>query len=530
MPKDIFEHKSIAKLVKALMLDEALEKVTDELDSKAKTTVASNVEQLLPTTPFSLTPIQHWFFEQALTSPAYWNQAILLTVKKPLSQVSLTKAVDELIKQHASLRLAFEQVDGQWQQRYQRYDADFAKTVVSCCDEQISEAVMAQYQQQFSLASAPLIRFVYFPNSNALLCTAHHLIVDAVSWQIIVEDLLAVYQQQEKSLPTKLPAIGSEFYQWQAYLASLLSQDNDKSEQTKSAIDYWQQQLGASGDIADDFDNSYAQSAHLSSHFDLATTSSLNHSVNAAYNTKTPELLITALVKTLLQHWQLAEVTIELEGHGREHQILAQQSSLDLSRTIGWFTSRFPQKFSLNHDLASEIIATKEQLRQVPDNGASYGVVRYLNDEISNHSWGFSNLVSFNYLGKRRTAIDGNFSLANGLVSKTRADDNQRPHLLDVNAMIVDDKLTIDWCYAKSHEKFADIEQLIQLFTANVHTIVAHCMSATNGRPTASDFPLAGLSEPSFVALLDEISVLPRTLSAGNGANFSGVLSQQEQD
>ena len=132
----------------------------------------------------------------------------------------------------------------------------------------------------------------------------------------------------------------------------------------------------------------------------------------------------------------------------------------------------------------------------MPDNGASYGVVRYLNDEISNHSWGFSNLVSFNYLGNRRTAIDGNFSLANGLVSKTRADDNQRPHLLDINAMIVDDKLTIDWCFAKSHEKFSDIEQLIQLFTANVHTMVAHCMSATNGRPTASDFPLAGLSEP----------------------------------
>jgi non-ribosomal peptide synthase protein (TIGR01720 family) len=252
--------------------------------------------------------------------------------------------------------------------------------------------------------------------------------------------------------------------------------------------------------------------------------------VNAAYNTKTQELLITALVKTLLQHWQLAEVTIELEGHGREHKILTQQSSLDLSRTIGWFTSRFPQKFSLNNELASEIIATKEQLRQVPDNGASYGVVRYLRGETSDISWGFSNLVSFNYLGNRRTAIDGNFSLADGLVSKTRADDNQRPHLLDVNAMIVDDKLTIDWCYAKSHEKFADIEQLIQLFTANVHTIVAHCMSATNGRPTASDFPLAGLSEPSFVALLDEISVLPRTLSAGNGANFSGVLSQQEQD
>ncbi len=533
-PKDVFEYKSISKLVTALNLDAALEKLTGDVESSAQATVVTEVEKQLPTTPFSLTPIQHWFFEQELAAPAYWNQSILLAVKTRLNLSSLTKAVNELVKQHASLRLAFSQNDGQWQQFYQAYDTDFANAVVSACDEQMSEALLSQYQQQFTLANAPLIRFVYFPNSNALLCTAHHLIVDAVSWQIIVEDLLAVYQQQAQGLPAKLTPVASEFYQWQAYLASLLSKDNQDSEAITSAVDYWQQQLSITSAVDSGFNNSYAESCHLSSHFDLATTTSLTHVVNAAYNTKTPELLITALVKTLLQHWQLSELTIELEGHGRESQVLTQQSSLDLSRTIGWFTSRFPQKFSANQSLSSDIIDTKEQLRKVPDNGASYGVVRYLNDVLSKvntgQNWGFSNLVSFNYLGKRRTKIDENFSLAEGLLNNTRADDNQRAHLLDVNAMIVDDKLTIDWCYAKSHEKFADIEQLIQLFTVNIHAIISHCMAPENGRPTASDFPLARLTEHSFAALLDELSSSQKTLSSGNNAIFSDVLSQQVQD
>ena len=542
-PKLVFEHKTVANLVKALDLVSGEPVVNGSSQPEPFTSSLSGsgkAKQTLPTESFSLTPIQHWFFEQKLIANEHWNQSILLDAKHALNVSSLTKAVQALLMQHATLRLTFEQIDGHWQQCYQTYQSGWENLVVQCCDEELSEQRLTEYQSQLTLSDAPLIRFVYFPKSDALLCTAHHLIVDAVSWQILVEDLLSVYQQQEQNLSGQiapsLSEIPSEFYQWQAYLTSLISKENQEQSVTTQLVDYWQMQLMPTTAIKKTFDNSYQESTHNITRFDLATTTSLTHIVNDAYNTRTHELLITALAQTLLKHWKISDITIELEGHGRENSILTQDSTLDLSRTIGWFTSRFPQKFTQTPSLASNIIQYKEQLRNVPDKGASYGVVRYLNANkktvnlSESEHWGQSNLVSFNYLGNRRTEVDENFSLAKGLVKHSRANSNQRPHLLDVNAMIVDGQLVIDWCYAKSHEKFAEIEQLIQLFSVNVHAIISHCMAPDVGRPTASDFPLAALTETTFVELLNELVASPEPQNLSGRANFSDVSRQQEQD
>jgi amino acid adenylation domain-containing protein/non-ribosomal peptide synthase protein (TIGR01720 family) len=546
-PKLVFEHKTVANLVKALDLVSGESVVNGSSQPASFTssltgslTASRKAKQRLPTESFSLTPIQHWFFEQKLVANGHWNQSILLEAKHALNLSSLTKAVQALLMQHATLRLTFEQTDGHWQQCYQTYQSGWENQVVQCCNEALSEQQLAKYQSQLTLSAAPLIRFVYFSKSDALLCTAHHLIVDAVSWQILVEDLLSVYQQQEQNLSGQItPSLSespSEFYQWQAYLTSLISKENQEQSVTTQLVDYWQMQLMPITAIEKTFDNSYQESTHNITRFNLVTTTSLTHTVNDAYNTRTQELLITALAQTLLKHWEVSDITIELEGHGRESSILTQDSTLDLSRTIGWFTSRFPQRFTQTPSLTSDIIQYKEQLRNVPDKGASYGVVRYLNANektvnlSKNEPWGQSNLVSFNYLGNRRTEIDENFSLAKGLVKHSRANNNQRPHLLDVNAMIVDGQLVIDWCYAKSHKRFAEIEQLIQLFSVNVHAIISHCMAPNVGRPTASDFPLAALTETTFVELLNELVASPEPQDLSSLANFSDVSRQQEQD
>ena len=502
LPKDIFEHKNIARLVKKLGLD------TNALDTNKTEQTSAIVPVAIKQQAFGITPIQAWFFEQDLDAPSYWNQSVLLNVKTELNASALKQATEQLLEKHASLRLAFTQTDGIWQQHYQDYQPQWLSQIVQLCDESANENTMDFYQSQFDLSHAPLIRFVYFSQSQTLLCTAHHLVVDAVSWQIIVEDLLPIYHARCQGKSINLAPVGAEFYQWQTYLDDLVKQTSiDKKNSIEKQSDYWLQQLMPKEQNELAFNNCYDESVHQITTIDQATTANLFKQANQAYHTKTQELLITALVQTLISHWQLTDITVELEGHGRESNLFSEQESLDLSRTIGWFTSRFPQKFTFVDSLEKSIVAHKEQLRNIPENGISYGLLRYLHPTSKQYSdWGQSNLVSFNYLGRRNTEIDSNFSLNQGLAKGTRAGSNQRAHLLDINVMIYNDQLHIDWCYAKSHPKFSQINQLIQTFSVKLMEIITHCMLPDTGRATAADFPLANLDDKAFIALLSELS------------------------
>jgi amino acid adenylation domain-containing protein/non-ribosomal peptide synthase protein (TIGR01720 family) len=519
-PKTIFEQKTIANLANTLAIN-----------THTTGHIAQLVAQSIPEDAFPLTPIQSWFFKQDLNDPSHWNQSILLTVKTTLNMSVFTQATEVLLQQHASLRLAFIQLNNTWQQRYQAYQSDWLTQVVHCSEKPATEEEMNKYQGQFNLTCAPLLRLVYFPQDKTLLCTAHHLIVDAVSWQIMIEDLLSVYDGIIQGKPSKLLPINTEFFQWQAYLERVsIKKSIEKQSQ------YWLSQLmsqsasiESSSNNSNNSNNNYGESVHQVSTFDLTTTANLTKAANKAYHTKTQELLITALVKTLLSHWQLNEITIELEGHGRETNLFSTEKpeeALDLSRTIGWFTSRFPQKFTANGSLESCIVNQKEQLRNIPNNGVTYGLLRYLNNDETSQ-WGESNVVSFNYLGRRNTTIHDDFSVNEGLVMGTRARNNPRAHLLDINIMITNEKLHIDWCYAKSHSKFANIDQLIETFSVNLLDIITHCITPNSGRATATDFPLANITDESFVALLEELMMPASSTTLFNPLEQLNPLEKQ---
>ena len=431
---------------------------------------------------------------------------MLLDVHKTIDISAFTQAVAELLKTHASLRLAFNKNGDTWQQHYQDYQANWLSQVVQVSDQTPDENVIARYQAQFELAKAPLLRFVYFTKNKTLLCIAHHLIVDVVSWQIMVSELIAFYHGQCQKTKVNATRVNTEFFQWQSYLQAIIEQGSIDRQK-----DYWLAQLMPTSPELTPFDNSYQNSANQITTLDRTTTASLLKQVNQAYNTKPQEILLTALALTLNNHWQLPEITIELEGHGREADLLKNEKTLDLSSSIGWFTSRFPQKFkALGNDIENNIITYKEQLRHIPNKGIGFGLLCYLHPTSSqSNDWGNSDLVSFNYLGQRNSKIDEFFSLADGLVEKSRAANNQRPHLLDINIMVCNEQLHIDWCYAQSHPLFSQIKQLIESFTLTLNKLISHCLDPKQGRATASDFPLADITDEDFMGLLNELVKQP---------------------
>ncbi|WP_027856249.1 non-ribosomal peptide synthetase [Marinobacterium jannaschii] len=486
-PKQVFEHQSMAELAQVASLTEQ----SREAESKP--------QDLLPTEPFPLTPIQHWFFQQQSASQTpsqlgHWNQSLLLDSQLDIDLPALRAASLKLAERHPSLRLRFIQHEGQWLQQYQPLAQDWAERLATeCRSDQLDDQLLAQLQSGFNLDSAPLLKLVWLPQQRQLLCTAHHLIVDAVSWQILLTDLAALYAAElgDAQAPVAVDAV--RFHQWQQQLV-----ERTAAIDTPQARHYWQQQVQPELPRSA-ADNCYGNSAAISTRLDAATTARLLGEANGAYNSRVQELLLTALARLLGQWQQLPEICIELEGHGRE----AAESGLDLSASIGWFTSRYPQKLSAAADWASALIHNKEQLRRLPGNGLDYGLLRYL--ATDSDSWPQHSFVSFNYLGQQEQASERPFSLATALCPGMRADENQRPHLLDINALVLAGELHIEWSYPASDPAFARVPMLAEDYLLLLQRLLDHCCDPANGRATAADFPDAGISDAEFIDLLAEL-------------------------
>jgi hypothetical protein len=181
-PRDVFDHQSIEALAKA-----------------AGTVSVTQAEQGNVSGEVPLVPIQHWFFAQDLAEPAHWNQSVWLQVRAGLAFETLREAMRTLLEQHDGLRLRFESSGGEWQQRNLAEEShelvhyeNFSKLNPDAQADAMAIAA-ERWQASLDLSAGPLLRVVWFdlgPSQPAkLLITLHHLIVDGVSWRILLEDL-----------------------------------------------------------------------------------------------------------------------------------------------------------------------------------------------------------------------------------------------------------------------------------------------------------------------------------------------------
>ncbi|MBE9003325.1 AMP-binding protein, partial [Nostoc sp. LEGE 12447] len=499
IPKQMFDNQTIAKLA-----------------AVAGTVRTIQAEQGLVTGDVFLTPIQHWFFEQNQPEPHHCNQAILLEMRQNFDTEVLEQVMQQLILHHDSLRLRFVKEVSEWQQ----FIAPPRDITVTRCDfstlpQQEQELAIAstatKLQASFNLSESPLVQAAIFDRSanqpSYLLLIIHHLAVDGVSWRILLEDFQTVYTQLQAGEAIKLPAKTTSFQQWAQKLKNYAQLDELQNE-----LEYWcAESRRHVSRIPVDFpggENTVVSARTISVSLSVEDTQALLQKVPAAYQTQINDVLLTALVQTFAEWIGEPTLLLDLEGHGREDIF----DDVDLSRTVGWFTTIFPVLLNLpaTSDQATTVKTIKEQLREIPNRGIGYGVLRYLSDDES-IAEKLQTLpqaeVLFNYLGQSDQVLSesSTFSLADADIGSASSPKGSRRHLLDINAIVVTDRLQISWTYSNAIHRQSTVENLAENFIKALLSLI-HQVSENNSLPAdLSDFQWSETDLENIIAAIGDV-------------------------
>ncbi|MFF8700631.1 amino acid adenylation domain-containing protein [Streptomyces albidoflavus] len=500
----LFLHQSVAALA-------AVAAPAEELSAAPEAVVSGRVP---------LTPIQRWFLDEHTVDPDHYAMSVHLRLAPGTDAALLERALDAVVAHHDALRLRYVRQDGDWVQEYGERPAGLltVRDLTGSPDpEQELDAAALQAQRALDLSTGTLVKGVFLRGAGAswprLFLTVHHIVMDGVSWRVLLEDLATAYAHLAEGRQADLGARTSSYQQWAEHLTAHVRDGGLDSE-----VEHWRavDARHAPALPADDpaGRNVTAAERTVEVRLDRAETDALLHRVPSVYRTQINDVLVAALGRALGAWTGSKRLVIGLEGHGREELF----DDLDLSRTVGWYTTHFPVALTLP-DAAGwgeTVKSVKEQLRAVPGRGLGYDALRFLSAPgTPGHALRTDPLppVSFNYLGQ----WDGT-TTENGLIrdrlpalGQDHAPDEPRPYLLDVVGMVEDGTLGFTWIFSGEVFDRATVERVAAEHLAALRALLAHCQDPSSGGATPSDFPLARLDQ----AAVDRI--------AGDGRNIEDV-------
>jgi amino acid adenylation domain-containing protein/non-ribosomal peptide synthase protein (TIGR01720 family)/FkbM family methyltransferase len=498
-PMQLFQHRTVATLAQVAHIREAIE-----------------AERGLVMGTAPLTPIQRWFFDQTFPDSHHFNQAVLLKIGCTIDAWTLGTLIRHLVMHHDALRLRFVQDELGVHQSFGDVDGSvsWVSVDISGLAQDREPAVFAQIatdaQTSLDLARGPLMRAIIFglgPDEPArLLLVVHHLVVDGVSWRILLEDLQATFRQVREGQALDLPAKTTSFKQWAAGLESLV--DTGALDQE---IAYWTESRGDVARLPVDFPegrNDEASAQNVGIELTVEETRVLLQEVPRAYNTQINDVLLAALAQALSTWTESGRLLVDLEGHGREEII----SDVDVSRTVGWFTAQVPVLLTFERDARPEaaLTAVKQQLRRVPRRGIGYGLLRYMSRDGETGRV-LAALpepeVSFNYLGQLDQVVSGEgvFTPLGGPVGPLRSPLACRSHLIEINACVARGRFAADWVFSGSKHGLDTVQDLATRFADSLRAIIDHCRSGGVTGYTAADFPLAQLEGHSLEEIFGSV-------------------------
>lgn len=449
-----------------------------------------NQEQQAISGACPLLPIQQWFFKQNFAQPHHWNQAFMLRLPANIDAAQLQVALEQLSRQHDMLRAHYHDME-QWIVA----EDEFKTPLLSEIDARAYSS--AELQQQLSALQAdfdyqhgPLWRAAIIrchpQGSDRLWLAFHHLIIDVVSWRILAQNLLQLVARRPLSAKT------TSYRRWAHVQQDYFLQHPDD-------LLWWQQAVKTHGAHAELF--AQAPPQQLTLRFTVQQTQQLLRQAGQAWNTQINDLLLTALAQALTETSGNKQHRVMLEGHGREPW----DSQIDLTQTVGWFTSMYPVHLTVEHDLAATIVATKERLRSIPAKGIGYGIAcqqGLLHDTLPG--------VAFNYLGVLATSQEA-WSIIADQCGDTVNTANRSAFALTLNGAVSEQQLTF---YIDSQLPEAQTQCLVDAFQQALNDVIVLCCTRQPQR-TASDFGPLAIS-PQRLAQLQQhyvnlTAILPAT-------------------
>ncbi|QUI24146.1 amino acid adenylation domain-containing protein [Vallitalea pronyensis] len=455
----------------------------------------------------SLTPIQRWFFEKSFTGMNHWNQAVMLYRKEGFGEERLLQVFDKLVNHHDALRMHYH-VEEHEVMQYNRGAEEGKLYTLETVDlrshdyekksdyKKKIEEVASNIQGSMDIGSGPLVKLGLFKTIEGehLLIAIHHLVVDGISWRILFEDFAAAYQQILKGQKVALPEKTASFKDWSKKLGNYAGERKLLKEKA-----YWKalyEQEVEAIPVDNEVKIRKVEEVHtVSIQLAKEETENLLKRANSGYNTEINDLLVASLGMAINEWCGNKKVMVNMEGHGRESIV----DNTDLSRTVGWFTSCYPillEGCSLG-DIAGMVKTVKESMRRIPNKGVGHDILKYLSPRETILDMGFEKQaeISFNYLGQFGRDIDNEvFSMSDISAGETHHEDSEACYKLNINGLVMKDKLQMSFAYSRSEYKEETIKKLAELYKKSLIDVIEHCVSKDSTEHTPWDYGDTSLS------------------------------------
>lgn len=440
-----------------------------------------------------LSPIQSQFLDECRVDTSWFNHAVLIRLSDyPDLPSALRRIWAKLWEHHDALRLRFARENDEWAQEIAPsspgLDVEFIDLRHLDDPTHEIEQHSNRIQQTFDIANGPLVRLVDFHTAegHVLLVVIHHLVIDAVSWRIILEDFGTALQRTMEQRAIELPPVTHSYLRWCVAL-----QEHRRTPAFERTLAYWITADSASSPtlpLRSAGSNLYGDVQSTLFRLSARETQDLLATACFAYNTTVEDLLLAALACAL----RASSARILVESHGRDGL-----EGLDVSGTVGWFTSIYPIVLDAPdpNDLGRTIKLTKETLRRVPRQGIDYGLWK----QNGKHA---PATVRFNYLGNPGKAESFSFEVSTDRTGQAVNPMIPRPVALDISAIVLNGQLEGSFAFSPYQIDSAVIEVLADSYHANLAEVIGHCCAQRETEVTPSDLTYSDLTLDEFDRIL----------------------------
>ncbi|KPA18703.1 plipastatin synthase subunit D [Candidatus Magnetomorum sp. HK-1] len=458
-----------------------------------------------------LTAVQSWFFENYKNCPNHFNQSVVLYSKKQLNENTLSAVLKRIQEHHDALRMKYEFESDYIIQKNSDLDYPLSFEIknmikVANVDFQI-ESYANKVQAEINLKTGPLMKIVLFrlKDCDHLMIVIHHLVIDGVSWRILLEDMITGYKQHLSGKQIKFPSKTVSFKFW----AEQVQKYSNSETLLKEKI-YWKTiESIKTNPLPLDYergneDSILKDTRTLNFYLSQEKVNVLLTKIQHVYNTEINDILLTALARTMYQWHGNKKTMITLEGHGRENI-----ADTDIKRTVGWFTSMYPLALELpdSEDLGYQIKYIKEMLRKVPNKGMGYGILKYITSHENKQDMLFGSMpgICFNYLGQFDEDADGLFQISEKSYGNDISLKTEFIYNININSLIINHQLQVSFNYSEKSYKLETVNKIGTDFIDNLNLVINHCTNVEDSEITPHDIDYDGLDIDELDSLLNSL-------------------------